>query len=161
VARTDARRRKAADEAADARTLAVELGQLALALEQAGAYIVHHRLSFAKYLDQWRDRVLEWFDERLMQYPRSLAITWQTSVDRLSETARRLLQHLAWFAPDPIPESLLEVPVPGVPNQEPGSNGLLDAYSLVTRSRQSPSFLPAWAGNIPRRRSSRTITLAC
>jgi tetratricopeptide (TPR) repeat protein len=149
LARTDAGRRKTADEAADARRLAIELGQLALALEQAGAYIVHHRLTFAGYLDQWRDRhdrVLEWFDERLMQYPRSLAMTWQTSVDQLSETARRLLQHLAWFAPDPIPESLLEVPVPGVPNQEPGSDGLLDAlteldtYSLVTRSRQSPSF---------------------
>jgi hypothetical protein len=149
LARTDARRRRAADEAADARTLAIELGQLALALEQAGAYIAHHRLTFAGYLDQWRDRhdrVLEWFDQRLMQYPRSLAMTWQTSVDQLGETARRLLQRLAWFAPDPIPESLLDVAVPGTPNQEPGGAGPLDAlaeldaYSLVTRSRQSPSF---------------------
>ncbi len=150
LARTDARRRKTADEAADARRLAIELGQLALALEQAGAYIVHHRLSFAGYLVRWRDRhdrVLEWFDERLMQYPRSLAMTWQTSVDQLSETARRLLQHLAWFEPDPIPESLLEVPVPNAANREPGNDGLLDAlaeldaYSLVTRSRQWPSFV--------------------
>ena len=50
LARTDARRRKTPDDAADARTLAVELGQLALALEQAGAYIAHHRLTLAGYL---------------------------------------------------------------------------------------------------------------
>jgi hypothetical protein len=88
LAPPDARRRKTAD----ARTLAVELEQLALALEQAGTHIVHHRLTFAGYLDQWRyrhDPVLEWFDERLMQDPRSLAMTWQSSVDQLSETARR------------------------------------------------------------------------
>ena len=42
--RTDERRRKQADDPEQARRLAVELGQLALALEQAGAYIVKHRL---------------------------------------------------------------------------------------------------------------------
>jgi hypothetical protein len=40
-------------------------GHLALALEQAGAYIAKLRLSFAQYLDQWRSRqpaVLGWYD---------------------------------------------------------------------------------------------------
>ena len=44
LARTDAKRRKQADDPAAARTLAEELGCLALALEQAGAYIAQRRL---------------------------------------------------------------------------------------------------------------------
>jgi tetratricopeptide (TPR) repeat protein len=43
-----------------------------------------------------------------MQYPRSVAVTWQTSFDRLTAPARQLLRLLSWLAPDPIPESLLE-----------------------------------------------------
>ncbi len=61
LARTEARRRKQADDAAQARTLAGELGGLALALEQASAYIAQCRLSLAGYLAQWRgqrDKVL-------------------------------------------------------------------------------------------------------
>jgi hypothetical protein len=69
-------------------------------------------LGFAHYLAEWqsqRDKVLAWFDPRLMQYPK--AVTWQTSFDQLGGPARRLLQRLAWLAPEPIPESLMEVPV--------------------------------------------------
>ncbi|MDQ3581694.1 MAG: NB-ARC domain-containing protein [Pseudomonadota bacterium] len=84
LARTDAKRRKQADDPAAARTLAEELGRLALALEQAGAYIAQRRLGFAHYLVEWqsqRDKVLAWFDPRLMQYPKPVAVTWQTSAD--------------------------------------------------------------------------------
>ena len=65
LARTDAKRRKQAEDAAAARTLAEELGRLALALEQAGAYIAQRRLGFAHYLAEWqgqRDKVLAWFE---------------------------------------------------------------------------------------------------
>lgn len=82
-ARTDARRRKHADDTAGARALAEELGCLALALEQAGAYIWQRRLSFAQYLAEWqgqRNKVLAWFDPRLMSYPKSVAITWANLV---------------------------------------------------------------------------------
>ncbi len=143
-ARTDARRRKQPDDDAQARALALELGQLALALEQAGAYIAKHRLTFGGYLKEWRDRhdrVLTWFDEQLMHYPRSVATTWQTSFDQLSEPARRLLHLVAWLAPDPIPESLLDVPVPGAADADL-HDGLvnLEAYSLVTRAPDAPVF---------------------
>ena len=106
--RTDRRRRKTASDASDARTLATEVGELALALEQAGAYIEERRLTLAQYLVDWganRDKVAGWFDERVMKYPQSLAVTWQTSVDQLGGSARRLLGCLAWLAPDPIPET--------------------------------------------------------
>ena len=75
-------RRKAPDDVHTARLLAQELGGLALALEQAGAYIVRRRLRFDDYLRRWRESrqaVLAWFDERLMRYPKSVAMTWRGS----------------------------------------------------------------------------------
>jgi tetratricopeptide (TPR) repeat protein len=152
-------RRRQADDAARAQVLAVELGQLALALEQAGAYIVRYRSTFGSYMEEWekrRNRVLHWFNERTMQYPRSVAVTWQTSFDRLSEPARRLLQLLGWLAADPIPESLLKAgggpftPVPAAdsaygetdastPDTGDALAELAD-HSLVKRSDEKPMF---------------------
>ena len=146
LARTEGRRRPQADDPAAARTVAEELGYLALALEHGGAYIVQRRLSFAGYLEEWRgqrDKVLRWFNPRLMKYPKSVAITWQTSIDQLSEAARRLLQRLAWLAPEPIPEFLLEVPAPELDAAESDPlNALatLESYSLVTRAAHTASF---------------------
>ena len=87
--------------------------------------------------------MLAWFDPRLMQYPTSVAITWQTSFDQLGEPARSLLQRLAWWGPEPIPESIMEVAVPGL---DAGAADPFDAlaelegYSLVTRAADTPSF---------------------
>lgn len=69
--------------------------------------------------------------ERLCLAP-SLAVTWQTSVDRLSTPARRLLDRLAWLGPEPIPESLLEVPRDALIE--------LATSSLVTRTAEAPTF---------------------
>jgi tetratricopeptide (TPR) repeat protein len=55
-----------------------------------------------------REVVLAWYDERLMKYPSSVAATWQTTVGQLAWPERGLLNMLAWFAPEPIPVSLLE-----------------------------------------------------
>ena len=153
VARSQERRRPRTDDAALAAQLADELGGLALALEQAGAYIAQRRLNFAEYLAEWhsqREKVLAWYDARLMQYPKSVAITWQTSFDRVGEPARRLLQRLAWLAPEPIPESLLAVAVPedagearataGAPADSLAALVELESYSLVRRASDAPSF---------------------
>jgi len=43
-----------------------------------------------------------------MQYPRSLAVTWQTTLDRLGAGEIALLRLLAWLAPDPVPMFVLE-----------------------------------------------------
>ncbi len=146
LARTAGKRRQRADDPSLARELAKELDGLALALEQAGAYLATRRLGFAEYLELWRtnrEPVLAWFNERLMKYPRSLAITWQTSVDQLSPAARRLLERLAWLGPEPIPESLLVVPVPGEAEPPPESFEALAglaSYSPVTRFTRSPTI---------------------
>jgi len=107
--RTDRRRRATPDDESDARTLARELDGLALALEQAGAYVAHQRCSLADYLARWRDhepRVVGWHDARLMQYPRSVAVTWETTLAQLTPPARALLNLLSWLAPDPIPVAM-------------------------------------------------------
>jgi tetratricopeptide (TPR) repeat protein len=146
LVRTQGRRRQGTDELSAAQELARELGCLALALEQAGAYIALHRQTFAQYLVDWqcqRDKVLAWFDERLMNYPKSVAITWQTTVDQLGEPARRLLQRLAWLAPEPVPESLLDVPVPSANDEDGGFRDALselESYSLVVRTADAPVF---------------------
>lgn len=145
LARTQGRRRTAADDDAKVREVAVELGQLALALEQAAAFIAKRRLTFAQYLEQWhshRDNVLEWFDETVTGYPRSLAVTWQTSVTQLSEDGRRLLERLAWLAPEKVPEFLLDVPIPDAEAEDLyAALDDLAAYSLVTRDAEGPFFL--------------------
>jgi hypothetical protein len=109
--RTEQRRKKADTDTDDASVLAHELGGLALALGQAGAYVAKNRLSFSEYHRRWeatREKFLAWYDPRLMQYPSSVATTWQTTFDQLTQSERTLLNILAWFAPEPVPVSLLE-----------------------------------------------------
>jgi tetratricopeptide (TPR) repeat protein len=148
--RTAGSRKQEAGDPLAARDLAQQLDGLALALEQAGAYIDERCISFSSYRREWqqrRDQLLSWFDPQLMQYPQSVATTWLTSFQQLSADAQTLLRRLAWLATEPIPESLLEVAIAagdGV-DAEPieAIDGLveLDRYSLLSRSKQRDSFL--------------------
>ena len=148
--RTAGSRKQETGDPLAARDLAQQLDCLALALEQAGAYIDERCISFSSYRREWqqrRDQLLSWFDPQLMQYPQSVATTWLTSFQQLSADAQTLLRRLAWLATEPIPESLLEVAIAagdGV-DAEPieAIDGLveLDRYSLLSRSNQSDSFL--------------------
>jgi tetratricopeptide (TPR) repeat protein len=171
--RTQSGRRIANDDPAQARTVAVKLGNLPLALEQAGAYIGYYTCTFAEYLVSWRDehkKVLEWFDERLMQYPRSVAATWQTSFKRLEKRAQQLLRILSWLAPDPIPVSLLEAgggPFARLAGKKtritPDARealAQLHEHSLVTRAHDAPTFsVHRLVQDVTRSRSNRTSKL--
>jgi len=86
--------------------LARNLGGLALALEQASAFINLHGLSFHGYQERWQREdtsVREWFNEDLMRYPRSVATTWETSFAELGDEARVLLRLLCWLSTEPVP----------------------------------------------------------
>jgi hypothetical protein len=112
---TDESREKTNNDNEMAGVMAGELGYLALALEEASAYIVTKELSLEGYRKKWeanRVIVLEWHDDEQQEYPASVETTWQTSFDQLSPAAITLLNRLSWLAPDPIPKSLLEVEVP-------------------------------------------------
>jgi tetratricopeptide (TPR) repeat protein len=143
--RTTNRRRTADDDGQKANEVALELGQLPLALEQAGAYISRHRLTFDNYLEQWRsnrEKVLAWADPAHTAYPDAVSVTWQTSVAQLGDPGRRLLERLAWLAPENVPESLLDVPIPG--NETEDLHHAFDdlaAYSMVLREADEPFFL--------------------
>jgi tetratricopeptide (TPR) repeat protein len=104
-------RRNEPEDKKCAKELTFELGQLALALEQAAAYINAQGISFRDYLERWRrhrDRLLSYHDELATHTSRSVAVTWLTSFEQLSENGRRLLRTLCWLAPEPIPRSLLQ-----------------------------------------------------
>jgi tetratricopeptide (TPR) repeat protein len=142
--RTDRRRQKTPDDAAVARRLALDLGQLALALEQAGAYIARRGLTLARYRQLWQgnwDEVASWVDPTITKYPRAVAVTWQTSVNQLSAPGRSLLKRLAWLAPEPVPNFLIEVRAPDVAADDI-EEALADlaGYSLVRRDQQSQEF---------------------
>jgi len=109
--RTADRRIKSDDDKKLAKKLAKKLGCLPLTLEQAAAYISYNQCSFADYLNQWdseRPNVLNWYDERQMQYPACVAITWQRTFEQLSPPARTLLRLSAFLAPEIIPSKMFE-----------------------------------------------------
>jgi hypothetical protein len=92
-----------------AREVAKELDGLALGLEQAGAFISTTRCSFGQYLGRWHareEKVRIWHNARLMHYPLSIAVTWDTSFEQLDWAARDLLNLLCWLAPEPVPRAL-------------------------------------------------------
>ena len=80
-------RRKAADDELRAADGRAKLDGLALALEQAGAYIDKQGLSFRSTSTTGRRSagVLGWHDFELMQYPASVAVTWETTFAQLTE----------------------------------------------------------------------------
>jgi len=109
--RTKDRRRLAPEDDADAFVLCKELDGIALALEQAGAFIERQRCSLGDYLKRWRAgeaRVRQWFDPRLMHYPKSVAIAYDTTMREVGAEAVALFHLLSWFAPDPLPQTVLE-----------------------------------------------------
>jgi MinD-like ATPase involved in chromosome partitioning or flagellar assembly len=95
----------------DAEMVAEALGDLPLAIEQAGAWLEETGTSAATYVEQLSEQptsVLEL--NQPDNYPRPVALTWRLSFDRLhaqSPAAARLLELCAFFAPEPISLSLL------------------------------------------------------
>src|ERR1700722_2036992 len=148
--RTDVDRNKSRNDIPLARELARELGGLALGLEQAGAHIATDRIGFARYLKLWsesREKALAWADSTVTGSHQTLATTWATSVARLSPESRRLLEWLAFLAPDPVPESLFDAAVPGEASNADAyeARAGLYAYSLIsgvtTEDGGTPGFV--------------------
>ena len=90
-------------DAEDALALVNSLGGLALAIEQAGAFINKKRLSLAEYRERWDQQEKKLRHFPVKNYPQNLAVTWETSFEQLSSGAQALLKLLCWFSSDPIP----------------------------------------------------------
>ena len=97
------------DEAAKA--LAEALGNLPLALEQAGAYIKETGITTAAYLTLFQKRHEELLDRcKPSEYPDTVATTWDLSFKKAREevpVSSDLLNLSSFLAPDEIPKSLL------------------------------------------------------
>ena len=91
--------------------LAIELGKLPLALEQAAAYIQATWAGFAGYLDLFRQRHAVLLDrEAPAGHPASVAATIGLALSRLNDAAPAaagLLRLLACLAAEPVPLGLL------------------------------------------------------
>ncbi|HCT79396.1 MAG TPA: ATP/GTP-binding protein [Micromonosporaceae bacterium] len=96
---------------ADLDLVAEMLGDLPLAIEQAGAWLAATAMPVAQYLDLLDTQLPRMLDENPPPgYQRSAATTWLVSLDRLrSETpaAAKLLEICAFFSPEPIPMYLV------------------------------------------------------
>jgi tetratricopeptide (TPR) repeat protein len=94
-----------ADRVADA------VGDLPLAVEQAGSLLADTGLTVDKYLRLLAERARDVLDhDPGGAYPQSLAASWAVAFDRLAAddpTALDLLTVVAWCGPEPVPLNLL------------------------------------------------------
>lgn len=97
--------------AGDADRLADALGDLPLAVEQAGAWRAVTGMLVDEYLELLERRSPEILDlDPAPDYPVSVAAAWDLSLERIQQNnpgARQLLDICASMAPEPIPRSIL------------------------------------------------------
>src|SRR3954463_12578968 len=97
--------------AAEADRVADAVGDLPLAVEQAGSLLADTGLTVDKYLRLLAERARDVLDhDPGGTYPQSLAASWAVAFDRLAAddpTALDLLTLVAWCGPEPVPLSLL------------------------------------------------------
>ena len=98
---------------ADADKLAEALGDLPLALEQAGAMLYESGIPVDEYLQLLKDRVADILARgTALEYPTSMTAAWQISVAQLrqhSPQALELLRCCAFLGPEPIPRDIFKL----------------------------------------------------
>ncbi|TDE24033.1 tetratricopeptide repeat protein [Actinomadura sp. 6K520] len=102
----------------DADRLAEELGDLPLALEQAGALHTETGITVSEYLRLLTQRTSQLLSQgRPSEYPASMTAAWALSVASLEEKlpeALDLLRYCAFFGPEPIPRDAFNRVIPGL-----------------------------------------------
>lgn len=138
----------------EAEQIARDLGGLALAIDQAGAYLAATGASFSSYLQLLHQRSTDLLkQQRNSLYPASVATTWSISFERVevrNPTAAELLRFCAFLAPDAIPEEILAqgaehlgdvlAPAAADPLQIDAAIESLRASSLIARDPQTRTF---------------------
>ena len=138
-----------------ARTIAVTLGRLPLALDQAGAYIQRTQCGLSRYYESYQkehEKLLLYRGARTA-YRHSVASTWSLNVEKVREAnpvALDLLYLFAFLNPDAIPEALvlenaskpgtaLEAIVDDLTSLDLATEELL-RYSLVRRNPDARTY---------------------
>jgi tetratricopeptide (TPR) repeat protein len=103
--------RTGSDDLATAHALAVMLGCLPLALEQAAGYLTATGVTLSSYAELVGDRAMELLSRgRPLAYEQTVATTWSLALERLVQShpaAIALLDLLAYCAADDLPRPLL------------------------------------------------------
>jgi tetratricopeptide (TPR) repeat protein len=138
LARIAVRDRPAAD-LDGAAELVAELGCLPLAVEQAAAYLHQNHLSPRAYLQLLAEHPAVMYGQaaRGADSERTIARIWQVTLDALTDTllAGDVLRILAWYAPEPVPRTLLDPLAETPPLLH--ALGALAAYNLITLSPEA------------------------
>jgi tetratricopeptide (TPR) repeat protein len=141
---------------AQAIAIAEMLGNLPLALDQAGAYIEETAASLSAYIRLYQTERAQLLQERggfALDHPESVVTTWQLSFEKISTTnpaAGDLLRFFAFLSPDAIPEEILTEGAAelGPTLQSVASNSFslnatlreLLGYSLIRRNPNAQTF---------------------
>jgi hypothetical protein len=119
----------------DANRLAQELGDLPLALEQAGALQSETGISVPEYLRLLKEQTTELLAQnKPSEYPVTMTAAWKLSVSKLTDrqpAALELLHCWAFFGPEPIPRDVFRR---GVLPDRPQLSGILSNPILLTRA---------------------------
>lgn len=143
------RRRVPGVDEGEANRLAEELGDLPLALEQAGALQVESGMTVDEYLELLAIRSGQLLKENPpADYPIGVAAAWSLAEQRVKEEnpfAWELLRRCAFFSPEPIQRDLLKAGrfVLGPPLKE----GLGDAILLARATREVGRYALAKVDN--------------
>ena len=117
-----------------AEAVAVALGNLPLALEQAAAYANRQAITLAVYLQRLQDRAPELFSVgRPHGYEHTVETVWSMAYEQvgLSPVARDLLGVCAHLAPEPIPRDLLDAWASTPDRAETTAAGVREAIELL------------------------------
>jgi tetratricopeptide (TPR) repeat protein len=147
-----------ARDVAEARTITRALGNLPLALDQAGAYILETRCALPDYLELFRKHQAELLRRRAgreipIDHPLSVNATFALNfqqVQQRNKGAAELLRFLAFLHPDAIPEEIITRGASELgPVLRPVAHDLMKLneaiaellmYSLVRRDRTAHVF---------------------
>ena len=113
--------------------IALELGQLPLALEQAAAYLDRTRMPAGEYLDLLRSRAADLHARgQVTSRTDTIATLWDISLERISSedpAAVQLLDICAYLAPEPVPLDLFTAHPGQLP--EPLSSAAADPLAFT------------------------------
>ncbi|KAL7271065.1 hypothetical protein RUND412_006204 [Rhizina undulata] len=98
-------------EMGEARTIVQTLGELPLALDQAGAYVSSLQIPFSAYRKKMKRGLKAGFSKKLPEpslpaYKASILTTWEFAFKELSNDAQRILYLCAFLGNDNIPKDL-------------------------------------------------------
>ncbi|KAL7275543.1 hypothetical protein RUND412_001502 [Rhizina undulata] len=138
-------------ELQEAQELVQDLGELPLALDQAGAYICSLQIPVSAYRERLKTGLSAGFDEELLDpslspYKSSVLKTWELSFQELSDDARHLLHMCAFLSNEDIPEELFRRSKSAVPWITEDKNRLdkairsLFTFSLAKRKESNDSL---------------------